>query len=204
METDRTLLLAARRMEREALVEIFDLYSSALFKYAVSLCSDPLLADHIVGDVFAKLLEQFATGSGPRENLRAYIYEMTYHRLVDESRYAKRRISLEVLSWRPDFHGIFPSLEDGILYKQVVQAVQSELTADQRHVIVLRFLEQFSIRETAAILRLRSDHVRVIQSRALAALRRFFEYRGILNTRPSALRFQNVVLSRRNAESAEI
>lgn len=114
METDTTLLNAARRMDQDALVKIFDLYSSALYKYALRLCSDPLLADHIVGDVFAKLLDQLSTGNGPRANLRSYLYETTYHRLIDERRYAQRRVSLEVATWpRQDAISAFPGLEIG-------------------------------------------------------------------------------------------
>jgi RNA polymerase sigma-70 factor (ECF subfamily) len=187
METDLTLLDAARKMEKEALVKIFDLYSSALYKYALRLCSDPLTADHVVGDVFAKLLEQLAAGNGPRENLRSYLYETTYHRIVDEGRYSRRRISLDAVTWlREDANSTFPGVEDQILFKQILHAIQNKLTNDQRHVIILRFLEEFSIHETAAILGKKEDHVRVIQSRALVALRKFFVYQGIQKNRSSA------------------
>jgi DNA-directed RNA polymerase specialized sigma24 family protein len=40
----------------------------------------------------------------------------------------------------------------------------------------LRFLEEFSLRETAAIVGKDVNHVKVIQSRALAKLRKAFEY----------------------------
>ena len=56
-ESDMTLLEGARRMDRESLVKIFDLYSSVLYNYVYRLCNDALKADFIVGDVFAKLLE---------------------------------------------------------------------------------------------------------------------------------------------------
>ena len=64
METDTTLLEAARSMKEEALVAIFDLYSAALYNYALRLCSDPMVADNIVGDVFAKFLDQLAAVRG--------------------------------------------------------------------------------------------------------------------------------------------
>ncbi len=192
METDRTLLNAARMMDKEALVKIFDLYSSALYKYALRLCGDPVTADHIVGDVFAKLLDQLAAGNGPRDNLRSYLYETTYHRMIDETRYSKRRVSLEVTdSLRQDANSIFLSVEDQILFKQILHAIQNELTDDQRHVIILRFLEEFSIRETAAILDKKEAHVRVIQGRAIEALRRSFEYKGIQKVMSSP-RIRNV------------
>jgi RNA polymerase sigma-70 factor, ECF subfamily len=180
METDTTLLNAARRMDKDALVKIFDLYSTALYKYALRLCSDPMLADHIVGDVFAKLLDQLSAGNGPKANLRSYLYETTYHRLIDERRYVQRRVSLEVATWpRQDAISAFLGLEDQIMIKQILHAIQNELTDDQRHVIILRFLEEFSIRETAAIMGKNADHVRVIQNRAIKKLRIYLGNRGI-------------------------
>jgi RNA polymerase sigma-70 factor (ECF subfamily) len=187
METDQTLLNAARMMDKEALVQIFDLYASALYKYAVRLCGDPVLADHIVGDVFAKLLEQLAAGNGPKANLRSYLYESTYHRVIDETRYSKRRVSLDMIPWlQQDANSISTNGEEQIMVQQVLHAVRSKLTEDQRQVIILRFLEEFSILETAAILGKKADHVRVLQSRAIAALRRFFEYQGIRKVAPSS------------------
>jgi RNA polymerase sigma-70 factor, ECF subfamily len=180
METDHTLLNAARMMDKEALVKIFDLYSPALYKYALRLCSDPVMADHIVGDVFAKLLDQLAAGNGPRDNLRSYLYEATYHRMIDETRYSRRRVPLDAATWlQQDSDPISQGVEDQILSKQILHTIQNELTEDQRQVIILRFLEEFSIHETAAILRKKEDHVRVIQNRAIAVLRRSFEYERI-------------------------
>jgi RNA polymerase sigma-70 factor, ECF subfamily len=172
METDHTLLDAARKMDKDALVKIFDLYSSALYKYALRLSNDPVMADHIVGDVFAKLLDQLAMGNGPKDHLRSYLYEMTYHQMIDEARHSRRRVSLEVTTLiRQDADPAFLGWEKEMMFKQVLHAMQDELTNDQRHVIILRFLEEFSIRETAAILGKTVGHIKVIQSRAIAALR---------------------------------
>lgn len=183
METDHTLLHAAKMMNKDALVKIFDLYSSALFNYALRLCSDPLLADQIVGDVFAKLLEQLAAGNGPTSNLRAYLYEMTYHHIIDEARSSQRKAPLEAAAaLGQDSVPIFLRVEEQVIFKQILHAIQHDLTTDQRHVIVLRFVEQFSLRETAAIMGKTADHVKVIQNRAIAALRRSVERSEIQKT----------------------
>ena len=179
MESDSALLIAASRMDKDALVRIFDLYSRPLYNYALRICGDPMLADHIVGDVFAKLLEQLAAGYGPRANLRSYLYESAYHRMIDEVRYSKPKAPLEVATQLP--LDAYLSMEDCILFKQVLDAVQHKLSADQRHVIVLRFLEGFSLRETAAILNKDVDHIKVIQNRAIAKLRRLLESQGRKN-----------------------
>jgi RNA polymerase sigma-70 factor (ECF subfamily) len=184
METDTELLNAARRMDKDGLIKIFELYSSALYKYALSLCRDPVTADHVVGDVFAKLLVQFASGKGPRDNLRSYLYQATYHRMIDETRFSQHRASLETVEWlRQDAQAGYRSLEDQMLFKQILHAIQNILTDDQRHVIILRFLEGFNLRETATIIGIKEEHVRVIQSRGIAKLRKALEHK---ETKPDA------------------
>ncbi|MGE5464260.1 MAG: RNA polymerase sigma factor, partial [Syntrophothermus sp.] len=81
-DNDATLLDAARQMDKEALVRIFDHHSPGIFNYALRLCNDPVMADNIVGDVFAKLLDHLSAGGGPNTNLRSYLYEIAYHLVV--------------------------------------------------------------------------------------------------------------------------
>ncbi|HET6821449.1 MAG TPA: sigma-70 family RNA polymerase sigma factor [Anaerolineales bacterium] len=192
METDVDLLNAARKMNGEALVKIFDRYSSALYQYALRLCVDPVLADHIVGDVFVKLLDQLAEGNGPKTNLRSYLYETTYHRLIDETRYSKRRAPLEAVLHLQDSRSAFVNLEDQMVFQEILHILQHELTRDQRHVIVLRFLEEFNLRETAAIVGKTVEHVKVIQNRALAKLRRAMEHRELVRKSLPTRKIQNV------------
>ena len=173
-------------MNQDALVKIFDRYASALYKYAFRLCRDRVTADQIVGDVFAKLLDQLASGNGPTANLRSYLYESTYHRLVDEARYSQRRVSLEVTDcFQQGIDSALLRLEDQILFEQILFSIRNELTDDQRHVIILRFLEEFSLRETAAIIGKKVDHVKVIQLRAIAALRKCLDAGGMKRTVPA-------------------
>lgn len=173
METDFSLLDDAKNMKHEALVRIFDLYSSPLYNYALRLCNDPLEADQVVGDVFAKLLEQLSVGNGPSTNLRSYLYEMAYHMVIDRSRYFRRQAPLEVVDHlRQDGTSTLTSLEDRMLFETVIRAIKNDLTEDQRHVIVLRFLEGFSLRETAGIIGKEIYNVKVIQNRGVAKLRK--------------------------------
>ncbi len=178
METDLSLLDAARNMNQDALVKIFDLYSSALYNYALRLCNDPLEADQVVGDVFAKLLDQLSAGNGPSANLRSYLYETTYHLIIDKSRYSRREAPLETVDFiRHDGSSTAANLEDRMFFDAVVLAIKNKLTEDQRHVIILRFLEGFSLRETANIIGKEVYNVKVIQNRGVAKLRKALDYK---------------------------
>jgi RNA polymerase sigma-70 factor (ECF subfamily) len=175
--SDVTLLEAAKQMDREALVEIFDIYSQALYNYAFRLCGDALMADYIVGDVFAKLLEHLSAGKGPTSNLRSYLYEITYHLVVDEARHSHRSTSFETsdfLTSEPSATHV--SAENRVLFEKIQWAIKNHLTADQRHVVILRFLEGLSLQETAQVIGKEVSNVKVIQTRAIAALRKALDH----------------------------
>lgn len=166
-----------KEFDQEAITKAFDLYASSVYNYVLRLCGDPQLADHIVGDVFANLVDQLASGRGPRSNLRSYLYQAAYHRIVDEARYSKSRAPLDALvPLRQEMRSAHLYPADPILFEALLKAIQYEITDDQRHVIILRFVEDFSLKETAAILGKATNHVKVIQNRALAKLRQIFAY----------------------------
>ena len=173
MENDNDLLKAARAKNKEALEKIFELYSSALYRYALSLGCDALTADQATGDVFVKLMEQLELGKGPETNLRSYLYQMTYHQIIDQGRASRKSAPLETADVREQDENS-PALmtENKMMFGLILKAIQNELTDDQRQVIILRFIEEFSLRETADILGKNVNHIKVIQNRALNKLRK--------------------------------
>jgi len=67
-------------------------------------------------------------------------------------------------------------IEERVLMEALVSAMNSELTDDQRHVIILRFLEDFSLKETAQVIGKEVNNVKVIQNRGIAKLRKALEH----------------------------
>ena len=174
-----TLLKAAQKLDEAALTTIFDEYAPAIYKYALRLCHDPIQADNIVGDVFSQLLEQFAVGRGPQTNLRSYLYQTAYHLVVDHSRDNKHTAPLEVAVNMLDRGRTVSTpnqIEERVLMEALVSAMNSELTEDQRHVIILRFLEDFSLKETAQIIGKEVNNIKVIQNRGISKLRKALEH----------------------------
>jgi RNA polymerase sigma-70 factor (ECF subfamily) len=131
-----------------------------------------VVADHIMGDVFTKVLEYLSAGPGPSTNLRSYLYEIAYHFVVDEARHSYRLAPIEVVDCiHHDVYSTDLSLEDRMLFETVWQAIQNDLTNNQRHAIILRFIEGFSLKEIAAILGKEVGNIKMIQNRAIAILR---------------------------------
>jgi RNA polymerase sigma-70 factor, ECF subfamily len=173
MENDTMLLIAARRMNADALETVFNLYAEALYRYAFRFCENALVADETVGDVFSKLLEQFAAGNGPTDNLRSYLFEMTYHLLVDQTRYAQRRVTMDAVTLTlRDGYSVYAAVENRLMLETALQTIKKDLTDYQRHVIFLRFFEGFSLCETGSILGKSAKDIKAAQNRAIVKLRR--------------------------------
>ena len=179
MDSDVLLLNAAKKMNDEALSRIFDQYASPIYRYALRLCDDPLRADEIVGAVFARFLQQLSTGAGPAANLRSHLYETAFQLISTDSRYDR---------WNRHVDGQFPipvtgqpitrNGENRELLQAMLQVIKYDLTEDQRHVLYLRFLEGFSLKETAVIIGKKVGNVKVIQNRAVTALRKSLTQKG--------------------------
>jgi RNA polymerase sigma-70 factor (ECF subfamily) len=166
------LLAGARKGDQDALGQIFDNYAPALFRYAVRLCHDPAEADRIVGDVFAQLLEHLSDGRGPRTNLRSYLYQITYHVLIDHVRDASHVTPMEDALNLPDgMVSVARQVEEQELVRELQYAVANGLTSEQQQVVLLRFVEGFSLQETAQITGKNVNAVSVLQNRAISKLR---------------------------------
>jgi len=171
MAVDLTARDAAQDKVQESLAAVFDQYAPLLYRYALRLCRDQIMADQIVGDVFSQLLERLAAGEGPQTNLRAYLYQITYHFVVDHARDRERNAPLDELSdMQAREKDVITQVEDQGLLDAVAAVVNQELTDEQRQVIVLRFQENFSLRDTAEIMNKDVNAIKALQNRAITKL----------------------------------
>ena len=96
MDDNKILLHEVQSMDAAALARVFDLYATALYKYAYRHCGHAIIADQIVGDVFARLMDQLSQGCGPSSNLRSYLFEIAHHLVVDHIRYSRRMAPIDI------------------------------------------------------------------------------------------------------------
>jgi RNA polymerase sigma-70 factor (ECF subfamily) len=169
------LLRAARNLDKNALTTIFDMYSPALYKFVSRLVHDPVLSDQIVANVFVKFLEELGAGEGPRTNIRSYLYQVAYRLVLERFRESHPHSSLEVavrLHQKDKSAPAQPQSEDRAIMEALLTTMNSELSEDQRIVVILRFLEDFSLKETAEIIGKDVNNVKVIQNRGIAKLKK--------------------------------
>jgi RNA polymerase sigma-70 factor (sigma-E family) len=138
-----------------------------LLRYATVLTNDPHLAQDIVQDVLLRAQQRWAGIDAPPA-------------------YVRRMITNEYLSWRrravrrmvPSSHDVLdalgpPEADPAAAYdeRDAMLGLLETLPRKQRAAIVLRYYENYSDAEIAAVLRCGTSTVRSQISRALATLR---------------------------------
>ena len=170
---EANLLRGAKAFDMQYLGAIYDRYSPGLYAYSMRLLGDACLAEDCVAETFSRFLKALRAGQGPDQHLQAYLYRIAHNWITDQY----RREPPPPLALEDDFaeqDGMRVEAQAGQhMQQEQVRAALRLLTPDQRQVIMLRFLEGWSIDDVAAAVDKPVSAVKALQHRALAALRRY-------------------------------
>lgn len=165
------LLRRARQFDEDALAEIYDALSPAIYAYAMRLMGDVDLAEDCVAETFSRFLLALRNGGGPSDHIKAYLYRMAHNWITDQYRRRRPETSLDTeLHAGSDAEPHIVAVQ--ALEHQEVRHALALLTPDQRQVIALKYLEELDNAEIARSLHKPIGAVKSLQHRALAALRR--------------------------------
>ena len=172
MTPEELLIARARDLEEQALAEIYDTYSTPVYRYAMRLLGNQDLAEECVAESFSRLLQAIDKGGGPKRYLRAYIYRIAHNWVTDQYRKPEYQ-ELELIS---------ESVADGendphqaaliVLERKELRAALRKLTPDQRQVIMLKYFEGWKNEEVAQAMDKPVGAIKSLQHRGINALRR--------------------------------
>ena len=162
--------------EDNAFDDLYLRYSRRVFGYLYQRLNGNVEdAEDLTADVFTKVYEKIDTFEVQGAPLSAWLFRIARNRLIDSvrRRAGHAQVGLDdapQIAAGPAFHGI-----DQLVAMEEITRGLMRLTAEQRRVIELRFLEGKSLAETAAAVQRNEEAVKKLQARGLAALRRGIE-----------------------------
>lgn len=167
---EKALLQKARRFDLKALEEIYDRYNQAIYRYAYRQLGDMVQAEDCVGETFLRFLQAVRHGKGPQDYLQAYLFRIAHNWITDQYR-RQPPPPVELVDEQPDLGLI--KVEDAYQTKFETESMRNalhHLTPEQRQVIMLRFVEDWSLQETAAAMEKEIGAVKALQHRAIETL----------------------------------
>jgi RNA polymerase sigma-70 factor (ECF subfamily) len=166
------LVSEAQAYSQEAWAQIYDDYYAKIYEYCYLRTGDRAASEDLAADVFLEALRGIRRYRYRGVPLSAWLYKIARNLTADHLQRKKRRPTVP-LGNEPDNPRLSsPDRSDErAVWQDVLHAIR-ELTEDQQQVILLRFFHGLSHDEVAAAMDRKPGAVRVLQNRALTALRR--------------------------------
>ncbi|MCB8944961.1 MAG: sigma-70 family RNA polymerase sigma factor [Ardenticatenaceae bacterium] len=176
MACERELIERAVAGDETAVITLYHQHKTAIYTYLhYRVGGDPALAEDITADVFERMvlhLPNFVVGERP---LRAWLYTIARNRLLDHLRLHGKNGWSSLDEQLPSSASSLEEQSHHRLEQDRVAEALAHLTDEQREVVILRFLEEYNVAETAAVMGKKAGAVKTLTRRALAALRRLLE-----------------------------
>ncbi len=167
---ERVLIQRAQRGDPEAVAALFRRYAPAIFRYFIFRVNDRTLAQDLTSEVFLKMVEGLPNYTARGAPFAAWLFRIAHDRRVDHYRRVARRptedLGEEIVDPVPG-----PEVQAARRAEDLrLQAALRALTDEQQLVVQLRFIEAYSLEDTARILNKTVGAVKAIQHRALGRL----------------------------------
>src|SRR5690348_6813347 len=165
-EDERQLIEAAQR-DASRFGELYERNFERVYAFVVRRVRNRAEAEDVTSEVFHRALANLRRFEWRGVPFAAWLYRMAANAIADRGQRASRETELPEAA---------DDIEDPVALRQVEEhatlfRLVNELPADQHRVVILRFVEQKSIREIAGELRRSEGAIKQLQFRALENLR---------------------------------
>lgn len=172
MVSDESLVELALSGDDNAFTELHHRYFNQIFQYAYSQLGDYHQAEELTQDIFLKMsknLHRFKY----RSKFRTWLYSIGHNATIDYHRKNKKHQKSKPVAENYYFDQVAkgePSAEDKVMGKSKGDQIRTCLKLLPEHyrsVISLRFLQGFSIAETAEVMSKTPAAIKSLQKRAM-------------------------------------
>lgn len=167
--SDGACLRLARSGDRAALGELYRRYRLRIFRFVRTLTRSTADAEDITQVTFLRFWRAIGDYSDKKGTLAAYLFTIARHLVIDLSR-KRKEVSLDIVEYLP-----LAAVEDDGLEKAdaraELQKLLTHLSEEEKTIVTLRYFEELSFKEIAAVSGRQEGAVRVQLHRTLTKLR---------------------------------
>lgn len=158
--------------------DLYRKYHQDLFQFVFYMTRDRTLTEDLVQEVYIRVMRSYNSFRGESSE-KTWLFSIARNVTIDyfRSQNRKKNVISQFFDWNkkgdfiPDHQ---PLPEEILLQNEKANQVYTYLdacTIDQRSVLILRFIQSMSIKETAAILGFSESKVKTTQHRGLKVLK---------------------------------
>lgn len=172
LEDEKKIIGRAKSGEKDAFGSLYDHYQPQIYRFVLLKIGDKAEAEDITHQVF---LSAYENVGGYRESgnpFGSWLYEIARNRVIDHYRLAKADFPLP--DGDSEIFAVPAGLPDAVdehFNLEKVRGALMTLRPEYQDVIIMRFVEELSLEETAVNLEKTVGAVKLLQHRAIQALR---------------------------------
>jgi len=171
----------AQRNDHGAYEQLYRRFVDQLYRYLYVRCSDAELAEEVLGELWLRVVQHLPhfriPAKGADQAFASWLYRIARNLSVDATRSRRKHIyGIPEIIESPE-----PLAEERVVAadeRRLLEDALSTLTLEQREVILLRFHDDRSISEVAALTGRTETAIKGLQHRAVGALARVMRVRG--------------------------
>ncbi|MCL4255101.1 MAG: sigma-70 family RNA polymerase sigma factor [Anaerolineae bacterium] len=178
---EQRMIKLAQAGDANAFAQLYRAHVQAIFRYVYYRLNDIHLAEDMTADVFTRALKDLPNYHDMGKPFLAWLYRIAHARLVDYYRKIGRRGTDDDLDENSTLKPMEDALDSSLLRKQLAQALHhaiAKLIPSQQQVVILRFIEEKSLEETALIMDKNANAIKALQHRALKTLAHLLRQMG--------------------------
>ncbi len=157
-------------------MESYEEFSDAIFRYALFQTSNKQVALDISQDTFIKTWQYLQKGEEV-ENIRAFLYRVAKNLIIDYRRKKKSYSLDEMTEYGLDFQieeDLLEKKEEEFERDRVLKTIQ-DVDDKYREILILRYVEEMSIKEIGEVMDKSQNHVSVMIHRGVEKLKKLLK-----------------------------
>ncbi len=174
LDGDKNLIERAMEGEAEAFGQLYDKYQSGIYRFIYLKVGLREEAEDLTHQVFLKSWRNISGYNFKGFPFSSWLYSIARNQVIDFYRLKKEVVELESITELKTENDAQISFDKKTDLARVKNAIL-ELNDEQQNVIILRFIEDFSINETAMALDKSESAVKLLQHRAIKNLKKIIE-----------------------------
>ncbi len=168
-EADERLLVEAAQKDPARFAELYEINFERVYAYAVRRVGNRAEAEDLTADVFHQALANLKRFEWRGIPFAAWLFRIAANLISDRWQRAGREVADD--SGQIESAQVSPVEIEEVERRATLYRLVDTLPEEQRRVVVLRFVEQKSIKEVAQQIRKTEGAVKQLQFRALSNLR---------------------------------
>ncbi len=179
-EKDYEIVRNAQNGGEEAFEKLYQIYMKPLYRFVYGKVGNQQVAEDLTQTTFMKMLESLSSFSF-EASFKTWLYRIALNTVMDywRSVYKGKTFPLEdflsVLKIKsPEADSVEIDAHDQQKKEEMVHEIMMKLSPKEQRILDLRFLQGYSIQETADVLLLSPSNVKVIQHRAIRKARELY------------------------------